>query len=128
MGKINLGGREFSLRYTIKDGIELRKTLNRPAMQIYRDLFGFGSDGKSFDGPDLEGLAVCISVGIRHEERATTDKVLRWLQEHLDNGKLIGEVSQPVFESLNNSRCFGFRMDLDEAEPGKAEPSETSPT
>jgi hypothetical protein len=129
MGTINLNAKEFGLRYTIRDGIELRKRLGRPGVQIMRDLVGLDSGGQFALTFDIEALAACIVVGIRHQQKATEDTVIKWIQEHIDNGRLLGDLAGPVVEAMNTQGCFGFKLKNDEPEePGKAETTETVQT
>ena len=129
MGTINLNAKEYGLRFTIRDGIELRKRLNRPGVQIMRDLVGLDSAGQFALTFDLEALAACIVVGIRHQAKVTEDKVIGWIQEHLDNGKLLGDLAGPVVDAMNTDGCFGFKLKNEETEePGKEPTTETGQT
>ena len=129
MSKVNLSAREYDLRFTIRDGIELRKRLGRPGVQIMKDLVGLDDAGKFALTFDIEALAACLSVGIRHQAKIGEDKIVSWIQEHLDNGKLIGDLAGPVVETMNLQGCFGFKLKNDEPEePGKDPTPETVPT
>jgi len=125
---IALNAKEYSLRYTIRDGIELRKRLGRPGIQIMRDLMGLDQGGQMALTFDLDALVACITVGVRHQQKATEDTVTKWIQEHIDNGKLIGELVTPVIEALNAGRCFGFKLQGEEPEEGKEQSPETTLT
>ena len=129
MGTINLNAKEYGVRFTIRDGIELRKRLNRPGVQIMRDLVGLDSAGQFALTFDIEALAACIVVGIRHQAKVTEDKVITWIQEHVDNGKLLGDLAGPIVEAMNTDGCFGFKLKSEEPEePGKAETTEAGQT
>lgn len=129
MATVNLNAKEYELRYTVRDGIELRKRLGRPGVQILKDLIGLDANGKFGLTFDLEALAACISVGIRHVSKATEDKVITWIQEHIDNGKVIGDLAGPVVEAMNEQGCWGFKLKPEESdEPGKAPAEEKAPT
>jgi hypothetical protein len=129
MGKINLNAREYDLRYTVRDGIELRKRCGRPGVQIMRDLMGLDSTGTLGLTFDLEALAACIVVGIRQEQKILEDTAIKWIQAHLDSGGLIGGLAGPIVEAMNASRCFGFQLRSEEDQgPGKDPVAETSPT
>lgn len=127
--KVQLGAKEYQLRFTIADGLELQRRLGRKGFRIMRDLVGINEEGVFNMEIDLEALVTCLQVGIRHVRKAPDDLIVKWIQEHVDNGNKIGDLYGPVFNALNQQRAFGFRLESpDEGDDsGKAEtPSETS--
>jgi hypothetical protein len=125
---ITLNAKEYGLRFTVRDGIELRKRLGRPGVQIMKDLVGLDASGQFALTFDLEALAACISVGIRHQQKVTEDTVVKWIQEHIDNSKLIGDLAGPVVEAMNKQGCFGFKLQSEEPEEGKEPTTEEGQT
>lgn len=128
MGTVNLNAKDWELRYTVRDAIELKKRLGRTGDRILMDMTGV-RDGVPSLGFDIEVLVVCLAQGIRHVKAVGEDKVIAWVQEHVDNNKPIGDLMGPVAEALLESGCFGYKKKQLEADDdaGK-EPAPTTST
>lgn len=126
--KVNLGAKEYQLRYTIKDGRELTQRLKKRGAQILTALLGSEEDGRFSLNFDLDVLIVALQVGLRQEKRVTEDVIEKWLQEHMDNDKPIGDLIGPTFNALNASGCFGFRLKADEPEADEGKEKAPTPT
>jgi len=122
MASVHLNGKDFPLRYTIRDGIELRKRLDRPGIQIMADISG-GMDGVQRLAFDIEALIVSIQVGIRHIREASTDLLEKWVQAHVDGDKKLGDLINPVVEAMLEGGCWGYKRQAIEA-ADEAESSE----
>lgn len=138
MASIHLNAKDWELRYNIKSGIELRRRLGRPGIQIMSDIAGTvetqdEKTGQSVNrqtlGFDIEALVVAIQVGIAHVRSVNEDTLCNWVQAHLDAEKKLGDLINPVIETMLEHRCFGYKLDAvvaaDEAESGKAAPPQT---
>jgi len=126
MASVNLNGKDFELRYTIRDGIELRKRLDRPGIQIMSDIPG-GMEGVQRLAFDLEALIVSIQVGIRHIREVNTDILEKWVQAHVDADKKLGELINPVVEAMLDGGCWGYKRQAIEAEDAAEGKAETPP-
>lgn len=134
MAKVHLNGKDWELRYTIRDGIELRKRLGRPGIKLMADIAG-AEGGEQTLGFDIEALLVSIAVGIRHIRAVNEDTLAKWIQAHVDNNGKLGDLINPVIESMLEGGCWGYKKqavieaEAAESDAGKAEPPpETEPT
>jgi hypothetical protein len=126
---VQLGGKEYLPRYTISEGLEITKRLGRRGIDVLQDLVGSDPDGKFSLRFDLEALLVCLQVGLRREKRFSEDDLAKLIQEHMDNDRKIGDLIGPVWNALNSSGCFGFKLkeQQPEADEGKGDaPKESS--
>lgn len=67
----------------------------------------------------LTALKLALWAGLRHEDQALTPNLVRrMLQQHLDDGKPLSQLTEPLNKAILQSGLFGKSLDV----PGNGQP------
>ena len=131
-----LAGREYPLRFTAKDGIALKRRFGKPLATLLReDVMGLAEEPKPDGAPgethwvpkgqfDLEVQVAFLHAGVvSGGAKLTEDKIMDYIQQHLDSAQHMGPIIQPLWKAVYISGITGASIDPDAAQEGTDEPA-----
>lgn len=126
---VKLGGKEWPLKYSARDAIELKRRFNKPlALLLRQDVMGLeerpkpnGKPGETTWTPagtyDLEVQAAFVWVGLRNDKGQPTEaKVLEWIDAHLEAEENLGPIIEPVWRAVFVSGITGVSVDFEKVD------------
>lgn len=107
---ITLGGKERKLRFELK--------ADRPDIErLFQSRVGRPVGiREAMDDETLEGLAVLLHIGLRHDEdrKFTPSHVVDWLSDHVSQGGELTEIILELKRAIAESGICGFRFTYDD--------------
>lgn len=90
-----LAGKEYELRYELRDRRDIEKKLGKGLMDAICD-------------GEIESMATVVWAGLRHKaRRLTVEEVIDLFQKHQDDGGEYDSISRPVFRAIFEAKLFG---------------------
>lgn len=130
----HFGGREWPLRYTGPDGVEIKRRLGKkPRQAMDEDLLPIQDGSVYAANVDIHTLATLLELGISHDpadvsgrkklvidnQEITYAVVLDWLTEYMATASLL-PLAKKVQEALYLSGVMGAPLDLEEVRKREA--------
>jgi hypothetical protein len=123
---IKLGGQDRRIRYTSLDAVKLFNLFGKPLARLLReDVWALNAAGKVTAETRPDVVLALLHIGMQHDVRQITfEKVAEWVDQHLEAGGDVAELTQVAVRAAYYSGIvIGRSVDLPdgELEGGKAD-------